>query len=247
LLHTYLINLDRSSERLKTMAGRLKRLGIAYQRVPAVDGRTLPPLPGSRLSPAERGCLLSHRDIWQMIAERGDPWSLILEDDALLSPALPSFVADGAWIPQDADLIKLDTTAKPVFVDDTATAVRGASSIVVLRSPHMGSAAYLISARAAKALLARSLEQPVDRVLFELPRSEAMPGVTYQADPALCRQDGQRISAIAADRKKLRRQKGHILHRQYSKATTYLRRQFNGAKVLLSRHAVRKAIPFAGL
>lgn len=225
---------------------RLKRLGLAYERVPAVDGRDLPPVPGSHLSPGERGCLGSHMAIWQMIIQRGDPYAVVLEDDAILSPLLRDLIADDSWIPDDADLIKLDTTGKPVLVDEKATARRGHTSIVELRSPHMGSAAYLISARAARALAERPHDRPVDMVLFELPRREAMPGVTYQADPALCRQDDQLTSVITQDRRQLRREKGHILHRHVSKATTSLRRRFNAAKLLLARQAIRKTIQFAG-
>ena len=243
-MHAYLINLDRSPERLATMDARLRHLGIAYERVPAIDGRRLPPRPGSRLSAGERGCLLSHMETWRMIAERGEPYALVLEDDALLSPRLPSFLADISWIPDDAGVIKLDTTGKPVLVDDRPRTTKAGANIVSLRSPHMGTSAYVISARAARSLAARDSGRPVDVALFELPHSD-VPGATYQVDPALCRQDGGSASAIAEDRKQLRRQRGHVVYLHLAKAATFLRRRLDAGRALAGRKVVRKIIPFA--
>ena len=68
----YLINLDRSKDRLMAMDSHLKRFGIRYERVPATDAQTLskeiyksvtaPNIEYPHyLRPGEIACFLSHR------------------------------------------------------------------------------------------------------------------------------------------------------------------------------------------
>lgn len=40
-MKTLVINLDRSVERMEAIAGQLERLSMPYERIPAVDGKTL--------------------------------------------------------------------------------------------------------------------------------------------------------------------------------------------------------------
>lgn len=90
----YVINLDRSRERLKAVKGSAKRFGIALRRVAAVDGRALPPsalgdldeasfrrLHGKTVMPAEIGCYFSHLKVLDEIAGGNEPCAVIVEDD----------------------------------------------------------------------------------------------------------------------------------------------------------------------
>jgi glycosyl transferase family 25 len=243
-MKTFLINLDRSPERLELMDARLKALGITYKRIRAVDGRDLPPLAGSRLSATERGCLLSHIAVWNTIAAGDEPCALVLEDDVLLSPHLPALVHNPTWVPADAALVKLETTNKTILVDATPAATRDGVRIVGLRSPHMGSAAYVISIAAARSLATRQLDLPVDMVLFDARHGKPTLGRIYQADPALSRQDGESASFIRTERKQFRREQRNIIHRQWSKTVVHVRRFIHAVGVLAGGRVTRKPIAF---
>ena len=96
---TFLVNLDSRTDRLQH-AKRLETLGLRLTRVSAVKGsdidfRKLPLDPlvlttlktGKRFSKmhintaSELGCFLSHRNIWQMVANETAP-CIVFEDDA---------------------------------------------------------------------------------------------------------------------------------------------------------------------
>ena len=88
----YVISLADSEARRRNMTERLGTLGIPFQFVDAIDGRTerLPDeFDGARVSrfglPGNIACTLSHRLVHRMIAESADEVALILEDDAVLS------------------------------------------------------------------------------------------------------------------------------------------------------------------
>lgn len=123
--HVFLINLDRSPDRLARCAPMLDQLGLTWERVPAVEGKALDPAhlaslnphPAPhgewfrKLTPGELGCFLSHLRCWQLIEERGLDCALILEDDfnihgACTAERLRAFAASSmgahAW-----DVLKL--------------------------------------------------------------------------------------------------------------------------------------------
>lgn len=106
-MKAFLINLDRDTERLAAADAQLRRLGIAYERVKAVDGKGLSRAEirrnvartralwanGSMYTPGQIGCWLSHTGIYRrMLAER-IPAALVLEDDVTLSEDAPRVIA----------------------------------------------------------------------------------------------------------------------------------------------------------
>ncbi|MDE2000791.1 MAG: glycosyltransferase family 25 protein, partial [Burkholderiales bacterium] len=90
-----LINLDRSRDRLDRCGALLDKLGLPWERAPAVDGakldpstlKQLNPQPAPHgewfrgLTPGEIGCFLSHLKCWELIAQRQLACALIQEDD----------------------------------------------------------------------------------------------------------------------------------------------------------------------
>lgn len=79
------------------MKDQLRRLDIPFEIFPGVDGDTLSPaqldyysntnsikVSGRPLSRGEIGCALSHLGVYQLIAERKIPLTLVLEDDVVL-------------------------------------------------------------------------------------------------------------------------------------------------------------------
>src|SRR5262245_6279455 len=119
-LQTWVINLDRAPERLQRIGTQLDRLGIAWQRLPAVDARALSPAQRAQLDePAYRrlhgkdpvlgevGCYLSHLEVMRRFLAGDAEFALVFEDDALLRDSLPAVLAGlqahaGRW-----DMVKL--------------------------------------------------------------------------------------------------------------------------------------------
>lgn len=84
----FFINLDRRPDRRAHCEGQFALAGITPIRSVAVDGKTLSPadqpgvspLNGRICTPAEVACMHSHRRLWELAAERGEPM-MIFEDD----------------------------------------------------------------------------------------------------------------------------------------------------------------------
>jgi glycosyl transferase family 25 len=104
-MRVFLINLDRSADRLALMAGDLDRLGLAWERLVGVDGATLA-LPDARIDEAafrrrhhavlrrgEIGCYLSHHAALLRFLASDANAGLILEDDVALGHDLPEVLA----------------------------------------------------------------------------------------------------------------------------------------------------------
>ena len=96
--HTFVINLDRSPARLATFTKGAEGVGLDFERMPAVDGLSVPDglwhhFQGSPLTAGEVGCYASHMKCWQAILDRKLPWALVLEDDAILADDLVRTVA----------------------------------------------------------------------------------------------------------------------------------------------------------
>lgn len=120
LLKIYVINLDGSTERLNDIQGVLSGYGIAFERVPAFDGRDVDlesvvdydmahaeRYMGRRLVGGEIGCYRSHLDVAKRFLETNASYALVLEDDALplcdlselLASVLPQLdIADRDWL-----------------------------------------------------------------------------------------------------------------------------------------------------
>ena len=114
---TYIINLDRSTDRMAVMAQQCEALGIPYTRVPAIDGSKIKPhvlekvtTPFCRrmCTTSMIGCALSHMRTWKTVVREGHHLALIMEDDANI---VPEFVAGLrralADVPRDFDVLLL--------------------------------------------------------------------------------------------------------------------------------------------
>lgn len=99
-MKTYVVNLDRNPERMSFMREQLERIGVPFERVSAVYGKSLSPeelrerfsrvrsfiASKKRMSASEIGCALSHVKICRKMVEENVPAALVLEDDAILGP-----------------------------------------------------------------------------------------------------------------------------------------------------------------
>lgn len=90
---TYLINMDRSADRLAMMKKEFEKTGIQdFIRISAVDGKLLDPSEyrvdnhyDRKLVPGEIGCYLSHVKVKEEFLKSGADFAVILEDDAVLA------------------------------------------------------------------------------------------------------------------------------------------------------------------
>ena len=106
-MKTFVVNLDKNHDRMEFMKDQLARLGIVYDRVPAVYGKMMSPeelecdfartrslwAQRRRLSLSEIGCSLSHIKIYRAMIEGNIPVALVLEDDVVLDSRLQEVVS----------------------------------------------------------------------------------------------------------------------------------------------------------
>jgi glycosyl transferase, family 25 len=101
-MHAYVINLARSTDRRAHITAELKKTGMDYEIMTAVDGREVNLGDRTLIDPALRevtqflsgtaGAALSHLSVCRKIIESGLTMALVLEDDVTLPPDLKSLV-----------------------------------------------------------------------------------------------------------------------------------------------------------
>lgn len=191
MLPIHVINLARSPERLAHMAAELDRLGLEWQRCEAIDrlraaegglsaafgtGRLARDFPAT---PGDMACSLSHQRLWRAIAADPADAAVVLEDDARLAEGFADFAGDAVVAlmrRHGMGALKLEYWPGPQASRrrplgqalERVTGADGASVLYRMRSPFLGSCAYVLTRQAAAALLDRfaQLRVPVDQVLF---------------------------------------------------------------------------------
>lgn len=212
-MKSYLINLDRSCDRLTFMTEQFCKLGCDFTRVSAVDARMFTPeqirdalAPNQKwphpLTPAEIGCFLSHKKCLELIAQGEEDHAAIFEDDVLFGRDADKLLASGDWIPADADIIKIETHDKIVLLGTHLPCAETHFTVARLRSRHLLSAGYIISKPAAQRMLAfmEKPSAPLDHFLFDSEFGPFSNFAVYQTYPAMCRQVGLE-STIDGNRK----------------------------------------------
>jgi glycosyl transferase, family 25 len=160
------------------MQGEFARIGLSFERFPAVNGTALPDAVRpyfcdaagrvvSPLKPGEIGCYASHLALWQRIAAgvHGDGPVLVCEDDLVLpddlAPLLDEILARA---PAGWDVIRLssETRRRLVPVDN----LQGRRMLVRFTRSPINSGAYLIARSGARKLSRPGLRRlPIDRDL----------------------------------------------------------------------------------
>lgn len=199
-MKTFLVNLDKNQERLKFMDGQLQRLGIAYERCPAIYGASLTAeqkrsayrsfrarlVRGTPLSDGEIGCALSHCTIYRRMVTENIVAALVLEDDIVISDEFPAVLAEAiAGLNKDKGQVII-FSGYGVPHDN-----RPKHGIVRTNMAHCTDA-YLITLPAAKRILAANT--PVITVADAWIRWSRLFGIElYHAFPTTVRQDNDRF------------------------------------------------------
>lgn len=181
MIRTYVINLDRSTDRLAQIDTQFARLGVRYTRVPAVDTATVRNFMSERgyrpgvfkaqrrqLFDAQLACMCSHVKALEAMIADGCDHALIVEDDIVLHADVVKLLHHPMASLPSFDILKLEGSNR---TNREKTFILGeflGRHVVCAASPTLGSAGYIVSRPAAKRLLKilRVIDTPADHFLF---------------------------------------------------------------------------------
>ncbi|MDT6941107.1 glycosyltransferase family 25 protein [Brucella pseudogrignonensis] len=254
-MNCYLINLDRSRDRLEFMAAQFEKHGLRFERVEAVDGRALSeaelasciklsknwPIP---LGPTEIGCFLSHRRCIAKAAESEDEFTAIFEDDVTFSNGAARLLSSYKWIPTEAEIVKIDAYGYEVLISRPVS-TEGPYAVTRLLSRHLQTGGYIISRIAAQRLikLMDKVPAPVDHFLFDPDDGPFNQLNIYQITPAICWQSGLQ-STIGGNRpRKSRPSFAKLIWRESIRLVSRTKRNSIGAWMNLTKTGQWGPIP----
>lgn len=174
---SYLINLDRCKERYNYVIDDIKALGYPVERISAVDGNLLTKKRIKEIFDADAyrnyngkmphvgmmGCSLSHFTAWKRFLESDHEYALIFEDDVSFSAKYLKRIIDIVLKHQDL----WDINSFAIRGDGAPIRLKkilGPQRLSVYTSKIEDAGCYLITRKAAKALLSKALPimMPVD-------------------------------------------------------------------------------------
>lgn len=178
-LNFYVINLDRSVERMERFEKDFASFPIPHVRVSAVDGKLLT-VPvrdydafmffmnvGREVSPGEIGCYFSHLKVFKMFLESQQEFALICEDDAVPIPECYEAIEQAIAHSKTWDLLRLyKHRSTMIFPYQSLTSTHClATSIKDMRC----TAAYIVNRRAAEVLIKKLVPMTClyDTALFQ--------------------------------------------------------------------------------
>jgi glycosyl transferase family 25 len=207
-MKSYLINLDKDTDRLKFFKENFDRLGMHFERISAIDGRTSSeedyqhfmqerPRNHNRTTNkkwlrGQMGCFLSHYTAWTKIAEGSNPFCAVFEDDIHVSDDLAKILNDDSWIPNNIDIIRLETSTNRIRLTGNPLLTYMARNLYGVKSTSWCAGAYIISRNTAQRLIAlpAKYHEPADVMLYHFSESVIARELNIlQFNPALCTQD----------------------------------------------------------
>ncbi len=193
----FVINLNGHTDRLERISRRLNALGLDFERIPAVNGRTLSREEKQKISPKrswlplsdpEIARYMSHLKALRAVADRGLPRTIILEDDATFDEDFAVWASSDCSLPSELDILKLEGFGTPstIRIPISTYADR---AIQFSYKPTDGAAAYLITLDGARKAL-KALDVPrgqLDHDLFAYWKTGLR---TYEVFPFPAQQEG---------------------------------------------------------
>lgn len=182
----YYINLDRVPARAAFMEGqlsphssclRVERFAAVDAAIPgAIDGSGYSPgifRPRYEMSDSEIACFLSHRALWERVAEGTEECALLMEDDILVGSQFGQIVQALAEYHAAFDVVKLDGVGNAGLFGPLVSFGEIATRPILREEP--SAAAYLITRKAARRLLdmSRSFSDHLDDFIFRPRRNWA--------------------------------------------------------------------------
>lgn len=226
-MQVFYINLAHRTDRRAFMEEQFVRLGISAERVEAATPSDI----GAEdleqycndarevwMPAASFACNLSHIRVWEQMVVRGVERALVLEDDAVLSSALPDFLALIDARPRDYSIIRIETLNGELRLMPPEDQVSPRFALRKSRSWDCGAAGYIIDLKTARMLAASSemRTQLVDTLIFNAFGETARRISVVYTDPGLCIQLmhlGEHGAAAASDLRLQRPGKGQWARR----------------------------------
>jgi glycosyl transferase family 25 len=174
--HCIVINLKRSAARLQTISEQLKDADIAFDRFEAVDGNRLGAEQmqqferegyerrhGKSAAPGEIGCFLSHIGAMRQFLMTDREYCLILEDDAIIEPALAQTLDELANVAKQWDVALLYGNHRGAPFTQSQLSVK--HRLVGFFTRQTGTVAYALNRHAAQTYLRELLPMslPIDQ------------------------------------------------------------------------------------
>ena len=122
-----------------------------------------------------------------MVTEANNRWAFVAEDDLYLADDCVAFLARTDWIPDNADLVKADTSFRPCHRSADHESTIQMRRIRRLLSNHVGAGGYFISDSTAEMLLQLTSQmcEPADTILFNPHWGIFEELAVYQIEPAI--------------------------------------------------------------
>lgn len=194
-MNCLVINLNTAHERMTFMSKQLEALGVAFRRLTAITPSALAEQEiefnwdswERPLKDTEKACFVSHFLAWEY-ASKNDGYTLILEDDALLSLHTPR-VLELIEAQSDIEHVTLEVRNRKKIVGRRTHAAGAGHRIIRLYQDRSGAAAYVLSASGAQKLLERAKTQTAlaDAMLcksYDLKSFQIEPACAVQLDRA---------------------------------------------------------------
>ena len=163
-----IINLKQSTKRLTQQQRQFNRLGLSFERLPAVSIHDFNDEEYNRLafsgqrplSKAELACFLSHKKAWEYVLAANEPCA-ILEDDAVLVKDFAHILAELKQ--QDIDFVNLEVHGRKKIVSFTEhfSIVNKQYGLLRLFLDRSGTGGYVIYPNGAKILLDYMQQRPI--------------------------------------------------------------------------------------
>ena len=219
MLPAFFINLASRPDRLEHITRQLAMRGLTAERIEAVTPADFPPQLEARrksgavtLNAGEIGCSMSHQKVWRLMVERRIPAALILEDDVLLSEAVPKVLSDPGLLAHGAEAIQLESRRTAALIGRPVPTTAPGVTQNRLMSSSFGTAAYVMTMGLAEKLLdRRDLDTlSVDSLLFGRAGGVFYESRIHQMIPALAIQLDQTAQNSDVGRSDLSHQRpGH--------------------------------------
>lgn len=175
LNNIWIVNLDRSEERMTNIKKNFQSLNVTYNRFSAIDGKHV--LNNKNISnvckyllcnPSMIGCNLSHKTLWKQLIESNEDAYIILEDDMLLNE---KFIRILPMIELCMSKYKIDVLNLNCSIDINCTLKRKEFIIedIAFGKPYapLSTCAYIITKQGASKLLSK-LSNAYYHVDFEI-------------------------------------------------------------------------------
>ncbi|MBB3320271.1 MULTISPECIES: glycosyltransferase family 25 protein [unclassified Rhizobium] len=175
----YVINMDGSSDRWAEVSSQATLAGIQIDRVPGVDGRSIPVVErsgfnekkflrrnGRQMLPGEYGCYRAHMRALQAFLSSDYENAIIMEDDVELRQDFTQRAAAILQAVPSAEVVKL-LNHRSKWCRTVAVSEYGDEIGRCLHGPQGSAACYLVTREGARKLLrsANDIEFPYDMTL----------------------------------------------------------------------------------